>query len=122
MNPITSIADRLTFLLRNREFVNAYQELFDNEAVSVDPLNNEPGDLKGLPVLISREIDFLSKAQILDLDVSQAIIAGSYFAISLFMRFDIGGQEMTIDELCIYKVRKGKIISQQFLIAEPALT
>ena len=121
MQPITSISDRLIYLLKNKEFVKALTELFSEDVVSIDPLNPAPGGIKGLGVLIERERDFLTKVSILNLDISEAIHAGNYFSISLFMNFIMNGRKMILDELCIYKVCEGKIISQQFFIADAPL-
>ncbi|MBB5441218.1 hypothetical protein HDC92_004925 [Pedobacter sp. AK017] len=115
MQPITSISNKLIELLRNQDFIGAYQDLFSGDAESFDPLNPHPSPLKGLAKLVEREKQFLSKVSILNIDVSEAIHAGNYFTIRLFMQFRLNEKEMFIDELCIYKVADGKIIKQQFL-------
>jgi hypothetical protein len=116
MNTIHEIYSRLAFLCGERKFVEAYRELFADDAVSIDPVyNNEP--LTGLHNLIEREQQFLSRAEIHDIKISDASFAGSYFTVVLSMQFTVKGQETkSIEELCVYKIDKGKIVSQQFFI------
>ena len=116
MRTITSISDRLIELLRKQEFVKAYTELFNAEAESIDPLDPRPGGLKGLAQLIKKEELFLSKVQINNIEISEAIHAGNYFSISLFMSFRLEDKEGSVDELCVYKVEQGEIVSQQFFV------
>jgi hypothetical protein len=116
MNTIPEISNRLTSLCNELKFVEAYTELFDDDAVSIDPIyKNEP--VTGLYNLIERERQFLSNVEIYDIKISDAIFAGSYFSIIISMHFTNKGQESKmLEELCVYKVDKGKIISQQFFM------
>ena len=116
MNTIHELASRLASLCNDHKFVDAYTELFADDAVSIDPIyKNEP--LKGLDALIEREKSFLSTATIQSVRVSGAIYAGSYFSVIIAMDFTAAdGSHKVIEELAVYKVEKGKIISQQFFI------
>lgn len=116
MTTITEIANRLASLCTERKFVDAYSELFSDHAESIDPIyKNEP--LKGLAHLIERERQFLLTAEIHDIKVSDALYAGSYFSVIISMDFTVKGQDRKkMEELCVYKVENGKIVSQQFFI------
>jgi hypothetical protein len=116
MNTIVEIASRLSALCNERKFVDAYTELFSEHAESVDPIyKNEP--LKGLTNLIEREIKFLASSEIHDIKVSEPNFAGNYFSVVISMDFTAKGRErMRIEELGVYKVENGKIVSQQFFI------
>lgn len=116
MTTITEISSRLASLCTELKFVDAYTELFSDHAESIDPVyKNEP--LKGLAHLIERERQFLLNAEIHDIKVSEALYAGNYFSVVISMDFTVKGQERKkMEELCIYKVDNGKIVSQQFLI------
>jgi hypothetical protein len=117
MYTIYEIANRLTELLNGQRFIEAYQQLFAEDAESIDPLNTGQSPLKGLANLLEREKDFLSRTEIHKISVSEPIVASSYFTIGLYMDFNIAGQgKMEVEELCVYKVNDGKIISQQFFI------
>lgn len=113
----TSISQKLIGLLRNQEFLKAYHELFSEDAESIDPINAKMGTIKGLAKLIELEKQFLTRVKIRAIVISEAIHSGAYFSIRLFMNFDMDGKESSIDELCVYKINAGKIISQQFFIS-----
>ena len=116
MNTVPEIANRLSSLCSEHKFVEAYNELFLEHAESIDPIyKNVP--LKGLVNLIEREKQFLSANVIHELKLSEPIFAGSYFSIIISMSFTPnGGERKNMEELCVYKVENGKIISQQFFI------
>jgi hypothetical protein len=118
MFTIHEIANGLKEMLSERKFVEAYQLLFSDDAESIDPLNTSGQPLKGLTTLLDREKDFLSRiAAINKISLSDPIIAGSYFTFSLKMAFEVQNQgHMEVEEICLYKVKDGKIISQQFFI------
>jgi hypothetical protein len=118
MYTIHEIANGLKEMVGEQKFIEAYQLLFSEDAESIDPLNTSGLPLKGLATLLAREKDFLSRMVAINkITLSDPIIAGSYFTLSLKMSFEVEGQgHMEVDELCVYKVKDGKIISQQFFI------
>jgi hypothetical protein len=114
---IKTIAERLVALCREQKFIEAYRELFGEEAESIDPLFTLMPPARGLITLIEREKQFLAKAQIYSIDISEPLISRSYFAVKLSMNFiheDRG--EVNMNELCVYHVKGGKIVRQQFFI------
>jgi len=116
MQTATSISESLIELLKKQEFIKAYEELFSQEAESIDPLYSASSSLKGLTGLIERERAFFTRAKINSVDVSEPIHCGTYFTFKLSMNFSIEGKTHNLDELCVYKVGQGKIISQQFFV------
>jgi hypothetical protein len=117
MHTIHEIANRLTELLREQKFVQAYQELFADEAESIDPIYASEPPLKGLTNLVEREKKFLSHATVHKINISNPLVSTSYFTIILSMDFtstERGNQVIT--EICVYKVADGKIVSQHFFI------
>ncbi|HEY8780423.1 MAG TPA: SnoaL-like domain-containing protein [Mucilaginibacter sp.] len=116
MNTITEIANRLSSLCTEQRFIEAYNELFSEHAESIDPIYKNEA-LKGLGHLIERERQFLSSTEIHDINVSEPLYAGNYFSVVISMDFTVKGQERKkMEELCVYKVEYGKIVSQQFFI------
>ena len=116
MNTIIEIANRLVSLCTEHKFVEAYNELYSDHAVSIDPIyKNVP--LTGLANLIEREKAFLAATDVHEVSVSAPIVAGGYFSVIITLVFTPKGQEQKrVEELCVYKVENGKIISQQFFI------
>ena len=116
MNTVPEIANRLSSLCSEHKFVEAYTELFSEHADSIDPMNkNVP--LSGLGVLMERERLFLENTDIHDLKVAHPSFAGSYFCVTMSFDFTPKGQERRkVEELAVYKVENGKIVSQQFFV------
>ena len=51
------------------------------------------------------------------MDVSEPLVADSSFAVTMNMDVTMkGGQRMSMNELCIYHVKDGKIVSEQFFM------
>jgi hypothetical protein len=117
MDTIHEIANLLIALVREQKFVEAYEQLYADDAISIDPNYADQPPLKGLANLVEREKQFLSRTEIHKINISGPIIAGNYFTISLSMDFTLTGQgRKELEELCVYKVENGKIISQHFFM------
>lgn len=117
MKTIQQIAERLVTLCREQKFIEAYRELYGEEAESIDPMYMIMPPARGLITLIEREKQFLAKATIHQVEVSEPLISGKHFAIRIHMDFTVedSGRKV-IDELAVYHVKSGKIVRQQFFI------
>ncbi len=112
------IAARLVELCRRGAFETAQKELFSADAVSIEPCSS-PGfekETKGLPAIIEKGHRF---AQMLEathaIEVSEPLVAGQSFACTMRLDATMKGQgRMDMTELCVYEVKDGKVISEQF--------
>ena len=117
MKTIQQIADRLITLCREQKFIEAYRELYGEEAESIDPMHSLMPPARGLITLIEREKQFLAKATIHKIEVSEPLIANNYFAINIRMDFTVEDKGRNdLEELCVYHVKGGKIVRQQFFM------
>ena len=112
------IADRLVALYREAKWEIAQTELFAAEAVSIEPYAT-PGfekETKGLQGIIEKGHKFAAMVDAMHtLTVSDPIVAGSSFACTMHMDATMKGQgRMDMTELCVYDVKDGKIVSEQF--------
>lgn len=114
MKTITAIAQRLVELVNQQQFVEAYQELYSDDAWSIDPMYPELSPIKGLATLIDREKAFLQNVKLNAVQASSPICTDNYFSITLSMDFIAGDNHRQVTELCVYGVKDGKILSQQF--------
>ena len=72
---------------------------------------------RGLITLIEREKQFMAKATIHRIEISEPLISSNYFAINLRMDFTIEDKGRNdLEELCVYHVKGGKIVRQQFFM------
>jgi len=114
------IADRLVEYCRKGAWETAQKELFANDAVSIEP-HATPAfekETKGLQAIIEKGHKFDSMVeQVHSIDTSEPLVAGN--AIALILTMDVTMKDRpreTWKELCVYKVKDGKIISEEFLM------
>lgn len=114
------IANRLTEFCRNGDFEGAQKELFADDAVSIEPhaTNDFAKETKGLDGILEKGKKWGSMVEEAHgCEVSAPLLADSSFAVTMTMDVTMkGGQRMKMTELCIYHVKDGKIVSEQFLM------
>ncbi len=114
------IAKKLKKYCEQGKFEEAQKELFAKDAISIEPMAGGGFDkeTRGLDAIIKKGYKWNEMVSAThSLEVSEPIIAGNTF--SLTMRMDVttkdrGRTDMT--ELCVYQVKDGKIISEQFFM------
>jgi len=114
------IANRLAELCRKGDFASAQKELFADDAVSIEPYPSPDFDkeTKGLNNILAKGDKFESMVDTMhSFTVSEPLIAGNSFAMTMDMDATMKGKDrMKMTELCIYKLKDGKIISEEFLM------
>lgn len=112
------IANRLVELCKQGNFAEVQKELFAKDAVSIEPhaTPDFPQETKGLDAILKKGEKWSSMVEKQNsLTVSDPLIAGNSFAVVLQMDVVMKGRgQMNISELCVYQVKDGKIISEQF--------
>ncbi len=112
------IANRLIELCRKRDFETAQKELFADDALSIEPYAtpNFQKEIKGLQAIIEKGKKFeMMVEKMHGMTFSDPLIAGNSIAFVLNMDVTMKGMERTTwTELCVYVVKDGKIISEQF--------
>ena len=112
------IAARLTELCRAGDLQAAQKELFASDIISIEPhaTPDFEKETKGLDAIIEKGHKFNSMVeQMHGLTLSEPLIATNSFALTMHMEVTMkhrGHMDMT--ELCVYQVKDGKIISEQF--------
>lgn len=112
------IAERLVALWRDGKVEIAQKELYAEDAINIEPYGTAafPKETKGLPAIIEKGHKFAALIeQVHSMSVSDPLVAASSFACALQLDVTIKGHgRMNLDELCIYEVKGGKIISEHF--------
>ncbi len=112
------VADRLVALCRQGDILKAGQELYSDDIVSNEPANSQ------MPVKIAKgkkavaekgkafaDSIYVSHGQ----KISDPIVGGSFFSIAWYLDVTFKGMgRMQLDEVCVYEVRDGKIVWEQF--------
>ncbi|HET7115155.1 MAG TPA: nuclear transport factor 2 family protein [Hanamia sp.] len=117
---VPQIALRLAELCNQGEFEKAQKELFAENAISIEPEASAgfEKETKGLSAIIEKGKKFASMVEEThSCSVSNHLVAGNMIALALKMDVTMKGQGRTnMTELCVYKVKDGKIISEQFFM------
>ncbi|RBL91076.1 SnoaL-like domain-containing protein [Chitinophaga flava] len=115
---IQEIAQRLTDLCAKQDFHTAQKELFAENAISIEPEAMGPfeKETRGLPGIFKKGELFGDMVEAsYGCKVSKPIIAGNAIAFTLSMDVKMKDRDRsTMDEICVYVVKDGKIISEQF--------
>ena len=113
------IAKRLVELNRRGEFSKAQDELFAENAVSIeaDGMQTGPlGNAQGLGAIRRKGKAFEETVeQIHSVTVSDPVVGGDFFSVA--MGFDAtwkGRGRHNMQEICVFEVRDGKIVREQF--------
>lgn len=114
------IADRLVELCRKGDFETAQKELFSNDIVSIEPhaTSDFEKETKGLKAVIDKGEKWKNMVEKMsDMKVSDPVVAGNSFACSMYMDVTMkGGKQMAMTELCVYKVKDGKVVEEEFVM------
>ncbi len=111
------IANRLVEMCRNGKTEEAKEELFAEDIISIEPVEGLlPKETKGMGAIRKKAELFMSHVEnFYKSTISEPVIAGYYFSIAWETDIQMkGGERKTDSELCVYKTKNGKIISEQF--------
>ncbi|WP_315823829.1 SnoaL-like domain-containing protein [Paraflavitalea speifideaquila] len=115
---IQQIADQLVKICRTGEWGKAQQELYAPNAISIEPEATPAFDkeTKGLPAIIEKGKKFDSMVETMhSITMSDPVVAEHSFAAVLVMDATMKGHgRMQMKELCVYQVKEGKIVEEQF--------
>jgi ketosteroid isomerase-like protein len=116
----TEIANRLAELCTKGDFETAQRELFSDDVVSIEPHGTQDFDqeTKGLDAIIEKGKKWSEMVEENHaMTVSKPLVSDSSFALTMFMDVTMKkGGRMAMTELCVYHVKDGKIISEQFFM------
>jgi len=111
------VATRLVELCRQGKIPETHQELFADNAISVEADDSMgPRTTEGIEGIRKKGEMFDSMVQeIHGAQISDPVVAGNCFSIAWDLDVTMKGKDrMTMSEICVYKVKDGKIILEQF--------
>ncbi|MGN7823537.1 SnoaL-like domain-containing protein [Chitinophaga sp. 22536] len=115
---IQEIARRLATYCEKEDYMGAHQELYAEDAISIEPeaTGGFEKETKGLQNIIRKGELFTDLIEAsYGVKVSEPLIAGNSIAFVLTMDTKFKGRDRsTFEELCVYVVKDGKVISEQF--------
>ena len=112
------VANRLSELFKENKWMEAQNELFSEDAESVEPPHSQGlQTVKGLDNIKKKSDQFNEMVEEMHGGfVSEPLVAGRFIAFSMGMDVTMKGMgRQKMDELAIYEVRDGKIVKEQFI-------
>lgn len=110
------IARRLVELCRKADFAAAQNELFAEDAASIEPDGSPWETVHGIDALNAKIEKWNQMVEeVHKVEVSDPVIAGNFFTVK--MAFDItvqGGERNYAEEIVVYEVKDGKVVLEQF--------
>ena len=110
------VANRLVELCREGKNIDAINELYADNVVSHEAAGVPMEKAEGKEAVIEKNNHWYSTVEeVHSASVSDPIVTGNFFACTMDM--DVTYKEhgrVTMNEICVYEVKDGKIISDQF--------
>ena len=111
------IADRLVQLCREGKYEEVQNELFSDDAESIEP-PGAPGlqSVKGIDQIKKKGEDFNNMVEeIHSGSVSEPVVAGRFISLAMLLDATFKGMgRQKIEEICVYETKDGKIVKEQF--------
>lgn len=110
------VADRLVALCRKGEIQKAMEELYADSIVSNEPAHAPTKSASGKKAVFEKGAQFASMIETRHGgSFSEPIVGGRYFSVAMMLDATFKGQgRMVFDEICVYEVKDGKIVWEQF--------
>lgn len=117
------IADRLVKLCRETKNLQAIDELYGDNIVSVEMVDHPgmPKEMIGKAAIRAKNEWFFNAHDIHKVEISDPLVTEAHFAVK--MRMDLTekqtGKSHGMGELAVYEVKGGKIVREQFFYGTP---
>lgn len=116
---IQEVVNRYKELAKQSQWDQIQDELFAEDALSIEPENAGPGALpnaKGLDEIKKKGAMFNDMVEEMHGGYcSDPVVGGNHFAVAMGMDVTMkGGERMKMDEIAVYEVKNGKIVKEQF--------
>jgi len=113
------VAQKLVEYCRKGEWMQAVNDLYAKDIVSVEPreMENMPAEMRGLDQVRGKTEWFEKNFEMHSAKVGGPFVAGETFVV----QFDLdatekaSGKRMPMSEVGIYKVKDGKVAREEFL-------
>ena len=111
------VADQLVQFCREGKYEEAQNELFSEDAESIEPASAQGlQSVKGLDKIRKKGQDFQNMLETVHGgNISDPIVAGKFFAVEMSIDATYKGMgRQKMDEIAVYETQDGKIVKEQF--------
>lgn len=114
------IAARLVELCRKGEYETAQKELYAEDAISIEAYaaGGFEKETKGLAGILEKGDKFMEMVEEFHgTTITEPLVTANCIAFKLDLDATMKGQgRSTMSEICVYEVKDGKIVSEQFFM------
>jgi hypothetical protein len=116
MRTTQDVANRYMELAKEGKFIEIQEELFADDVECIEPPHFPLPGTKGKEQVIARlKAWFEMVEERHDSFMTEPIVMGNYFTFGLMVDITVKGMGRTrTEEICVYGVKDGKIILEQF--------
>lgn len=111
------VADRFMQYARQNQWLEVQDELFSDNAESIEPPTS-PGlqTVKGKDAIRKKGEQFGAMIEeVHSAYTNEPIVAGNHFSLAMGLDVTLKGSgRMKMDEICVYEVKDGQIVKEQF--------
>lgn len=111
------VANRLNELFKENKWEQAQQELFAENAVSIEPPGSKGlQSVEGLAAIKKKGDDFGAMVEEMHGGwCSEPLVGGSHISFAMGMDVTLkGAGRMKMEEIAVYEVKDGKVVKEQF--------
>ena len=111
------VANRLSQLFKENKWMEAQEELFSDDAKSIEPAHSQGlQSVEGLDNIRKKGEQFQAMVEEMHGGYTgEPIVAGNHIAVAMGMDATMKGMGRTqMDEIAVYEVKDGKIVKEQF--------
>ena len=113
------VANRFNELAQSGQWDKVQAELYADNAVSIEPAHAAAmgmGNAEGMDAIKKKGEAFNQMVEEMHGGYSSApVVGGNFFSVAMGMDCTMkGAGRMKMDEICVYEVKDGKIVKEQF--------
>ena len=110
------VANRLVELCRIGQIPQAQEELYADDIICTEPAHAPTKSTRGKKEVAQKGMEFAAMVEERHGgSFSDPQVCGRYFSVAMVLDATFKGKgRMTLEEICVYEVKDGKIVSEQF--------
>lgn len=111
------LAQKLVAFMRQGQMMEAQAELYADDVVSIEPEGGMmPPVTKGKAAIAEKGKQFAAMIEERHGgEISDPVVGGDFFSVSMMLDATMKGMgRLKLEEICVYEVKNGKIVKEQF--------
>jgi len=115
------VAQKYIEFCKNGKSAECLDNLYSPTAVSCEPAGAPTEKVNGIEGIRGKQTQWNNSVQeVHSIEISEPLVAGNFFTCTMNMDVTYKGQPRTqMEEVCVFEVENGKIVSEQFFYKVP---